>query len=244
MNRIDDRAFDQLRVCKFKINFLHNARGSVVVEQGNTRVICAASVIPGVPRWMKEQKVPGGWLTSEYQMLPASTAGRIPRDVNRGKINGRAQEIQRLIGRCLRAVVNLKKIGENTIYVDCDVLDADGGTRCASINGASVALHLAFGKMIDDGMISEMPVAGHVAAISVGVVRKIPLLDLCYQEDSSAEVDMNIVMTEGGDFVEVQGAAEARPFSQEQLNKMIDLAKKGIGNVIQLQKKCLDSGTD
>ena len=243
MDRIDSRTFDQLRVCKFNRDFLTNAQGSVLVEQGNTRVICAVSVVPGVPRWMREQNVSGGWLTSEYQMLPASTADRAPRDVNRGKLNGRAQEIQRFIGRSLRAAVDLDKVGENTIYVDCDVLDADGGTRCASINGSSVALHLAFRKMIDEGIISEMPVAGHVAAISVGVVEDTTLLDLCYKEDSSAGVDMNIVMTEAGQFVELQGAAEMGAFSQGQLDEMIELAKKGIREIIQFQKECSAIGS-
>ena len=239
MKRVDNRTHDQLRICKFQTDFLKNAKGSVLVEQGNTRIICAVSVIPGVPRWMKEQNVTGGWLTSEYQMHPASTGERIPRDVNRGRINGRSQEIQRLIGRSLRAAVNLKKLGENTIYVDCDVIDADGGTRCASINGASVALHLVFQRMVNDGSLPEMPISGHVGAISVGIVDQIPLLDLCYSEDSSAEVDMNIVMTEGGQFIELQGTGEDGTFSKEQMNAMIELARKGIDEIVQLQKECL-----
>ena len=239
MKRIDNRTHDQLRRCRFQKHFLKNAKGSVLVEQGNTRIICAVSVVPGVPRWMKEQGVSGGWLTSEYQMLPASTIDRTSRDVNRGRVNGRSQEIQRLIGRSLRAIVDLNKVGDNTIYVDCDVIDADGGTRCASINGASVALHVAFQRMIDAGGLSAMPTIGHVAAISVGVVGKTTLLDLCYCEDSAADVDMNVVMTEHGQFVEIQGTAEGGTFSQQQMTEMTVLGQKGIGEIVQLQKECL-----
>lgn len=240
MKRIDNRAHDQLRICRFQKNFLKNAKGSVLVEQGNTRIICAVSVVPGVPRWMKEQKIAGGWLTSEYQMLPASTHDRTSRDINRGRINGRSQEIQRLIGRSLRAIVDLSRVGENTFHVDCDVIDADGGTRCASINGAYVALHVVFQSMVDEGILPELPTRGHVAAISVGVVKQTTLLDLCYSEDSAAEVDMNIAMTDAGQFVEIQGTGEGGTFSQEQMNEMTGLAGKGINEIIQLQKACLN----
>jgi len=242
VQRIDQRQNDELRPCKFQCNYLKHPKGSVLIEQGNTRVICAVSVVPGVPRWMKNQGVSGGWLTSEYQMLPGATSERSSRDINRGRLNGRAQEIQRLIGRSLRAVVNLEKLGANTVYVDCDVIDADGGTRCASINGAAVALQIAFREMMREGAIDEVPLIEQVAAISVGIKKNTPLLDLCYIEDSSADVDMNIVMTESGKFIEVQGTAESGAFSRKQMDEMLDFASSGIKSIIELQKQCLSTG--
>ena len=244
MARIDNRTNDQLRTCTFQDNFLRNAGGSVFIEQGNTRVICAVSVVNSVPGWMKNQKVSGGWLTSEYQMLPASTHTRTARDINRGKLNGRSQEIQRLIGRSLRAVVDMKAIGENTIYVDCDVIDADGGTRCASINGAAAALQIVFQKMIDNGVLTTSPLSELVAAVSVGIVDGVPMLDLCYEEDSNADVDMNIVMTESGKFVEIQGTGETRAFSTDEMAAMMDLARKGIADILKLQKNCVGKIAD
>lgn len=235
--RIDGRRPNQLRSCVFHRDFLHNAKGSVLVEQGGTRVLCAVSVTPGVPRWMTEQGVAGGWVTSEYQMLPASTSPRSVRDVTRGSVNGRAQEIQRLIGRSLRAVVDLEKIGANTVHVDCDVLDADGGTRCASINGALVALDIAFRKLLAEGVISAMPIREFAAAVSVGMVKCTAMLDLCYEEDAAAEADVNVVMTATGQFIEIQGTGEGTTFSPDQMQTMLDLARHGILEIIALQKQ-------
>ncbi len=235
MIRIDKRSTDELRNCQFQPDYLVNPKGSVLIEQGNTRIICAVSVIEGVPRWKKSQGVPGGWVTGEYQMLPGATTTRSPRDVSRGKLSGRSQEIQRLIGRSLRAVVDLERIGNNTVYVDCDVIDADGGTRCASITGASIALSLAFRKMLEDGDITDSPMQEHVAAVSVGIYKGEPILDLCYEEDSNADVDMNVIMTASGNFVEIQGTAEANAFSRDQMNEMLDLAQTGITQLTTLQ---------
>lgn len=235
MSRSDGRQANQLRVVEFKSNICKNTAGSVLSVCGNTEVICAVSVVPGVPGWMKSQGLEGGWLTSEYSMLPGSTHTRNRRE-NKSGPSGRSSEIQRLIGRSLRSVVDLKKIGENTIYVDCDVLNADGGTRCASINGASAALQLTFAKMLESGDIQENPMDTSVAAISVGICEGIPLLDLCYVEDSSAEVDMNVVMSSAGELIEVQGTAEGKTFSRTELNSMLDLAEKGISEIFEIQK--------
>lgn len=234
MSRVDGRAVDELRPHRFDVNFLKNASGSVLVESGNTRVLCAVSVEPGVPRWMKEQGVGGGWLTCEYQMLPAAGGGRSKRGPN-----GRSQEIQRLIGRSLRGVIDLSGVGANTIYVDCDVIDADGGTRCASINGAMVAVRLALGRMFIDKQIKTIPIRENLAAISVGIVDGEPMLDLCYKEDVSAAVDMNVVMTAGGRFVEVQGTAESEPFTRSEMEAMMALAEKGIQKIVELQQSAL-----
>jgi ribonuclease PH len=235
MPRDDGRTADELRPIHFDPNFLINARGSVLASFGNTRVLCAVSVVDGVPRWMQQQGVKGGWLTAEYQMLPASTHSRNQRDSTRGRPNGRSQEIQRLIGRSLRAAVDLSKLGCHTVYVDCDVIDADGGTRCASINGAMVALQLAFNKMLAAGKIKSVPLHHHIGAVSVGMVDGEPLLDLCYTEDSAAEVDMNVIMTEDGRFVELQGTAEGQTFSNDDLVAMNALAEKGIAEIIAAQ---------
>ena len=241
MTRIDKRKNDELRSLKIQPDYLFQAKGSVLIEQGKTRVLCAVSVIPGRPKWMDAQKIEGGWLTGEYQMLPASTNQRTSRDITRGRMNGRSQEIQRLIGRSLRAVVDLQKIGHNTIYVDCDVIDADGGTRCASISGASVALHIAFSKMIEEKTIPTMPMTGHVAGISVGIKDGTPILDLCYEEDSCADVDMNIIMTEAGQFVEIQGTAESGTFSRSQMDLILNSAQKGIEPIFTYQNKITQS---
>jgi len=204
---------------------------------GNTKVLCTASITEDVPSFLKGKGK--GWVTSEYSMLPRSTSERTPRDSVKGKINGRSHEIQRLIGRSLRAVVNLEALGERQIVLDCDVLQADGGTRTASINGAYVALADALHKLQSQGKLSVNPLREAVAAVSVGLIKGQPRLDLCYEEDSSADVDLNVVMTASGKFVEIQGTAEREPFSQAQLDQLLKLAKKGIGQVLIAQKKAL-----
>jgi ribonuclease PH len=220
--------------------FQANPAGSVLVSIGGTRVICSVSDVPGIPRWMIEQKQPGGWLTAEYRMLPGATLERSQREsTGTSGIGGRAQEIQRLIGRSLRSVLDLTKIGQRTLYVDCDVLDADGGTRCAAITGAGVALELALRKLFIAGALSTWPLREQVAAVSVGVVHGEPRLDLCYEEDSAADVDMNVVMTAGGQFVEVQGTAEHRPFGQSDMEQMLSLARKGLAELFALQRQAL-----
>ena len=234
MSRFDGRVNNELRHVEFKEGFVKNACSSVLSVCGDTEVICAVSVVHSVPGWMKAQGVEGGWLTCEYSMLPGSTHIRNRRE-NKSGPGGRSSEIQRLIGRSLRSVVDLKKVGSHTIYVDCDVLNADGGTRCASINGASVALQLAFKKLLEEGLISENPMTERVGAISVGIHEGTPLLDLCYVEDSSAEVDMNVIMSSSGELVEVQGTAEGKTFTRQELNTMLDLAEKGINEIFELQ---------
>ena len=237
--RIDGRAADELRSVKFTKDFITTATGSVLIEMGNTRVICNASVEENVPGWMRYQKVPGGWVTAEYSMLPSATQNRTQRESSKGKIGGRTMEIQRLIGRSLRAVVDLKKLGRRQIYLDCDVIQADGGTRTASITGAYVALKLAIKRLMDDGLLKEDPVTEGLAAISCGIHKKTPILDLCYLEDFAAEVDANFVMTESGKIIEVQGTAEGAPFSKDELIKMMTLAEKGIGELVVMQKEVI-----
>ena len=239
MERDDHRQPDQLRPVTFHCGYLRHPHGSVLIEMGNTRVICAATVQPGVPPWMRAQNKPGGWLTGEYAMLPSATNQRKMRESIKGRPEGRSQEIQRLIGRALRGVVDLTQIGANTIYIDCDVIDADGGTRCASITGASVALQLAFRRMFLEGMIGKLPPPLSLAAVSVGIVDGTPLLDLSYPEDSAAEVDMNVVMTGEGQFIEIQGTAEGKPFSRGQADQLLDLAQTGIGQLFDLQRQAL-----
>jgi len=240
-DRVDKREYDELRKIRFRGNCLHNPLASVEVGFGRTRVICTVSVEHAVPQWMRNQKIPGGWLTCEYGMLPASTGERNKRESSTGRPNGRSMEIQRLIGRSLRSVTDLNAFGANTIYIDCDVIDADGGTRCASICGASVALQLAtltsFGQRnFSPGLMRE-----NVAAVSVGIVDGKPMLDLCYAEDSNAEVDMNVVMTESGKFVEIQGTAERQPFSRKQFNELIDLAEHGLKKIFAIQREALEA---
>ncbi len=234
-SRADGRKADQLRKITFEANIAPYAAGSVLVGFGDTRVICAATIEPKVPSWMKQQGVKGGWLTAEYSMLPYSTLDRKQRDIAKGKIDGRTVEIQRLIGRSLRAIIDLQKLGENTLWVDCDVLQADGGTRTASITGAYLAARLAIQKLLDAKRISENPLADSIAAVSVGVFAGQELLDLAYVEDKDAEVDFNVVMTGRGQFVEVQGSGEEATFSQEQLTSLVELAKKGIKELNGLQ---------
>jgi ribonuclease PH len=237
--RADGRRPDQLRTVTFEPNIAPYATGSVLVSFGLTRVICAATIEPNVPTWMKQQKVPGGWLTAEYSMLPYSTLDRKQRDISRGKIDGRTVEIQRLIGRSLRAVIDLQKLGQNTLWLDCDVLQADGGTRTAAITGAYVAARLAVQKLIDAKRISENPLGDSVAAVSAGVFAGRELLDLAYVEDKDAEVDFNIVMTGRGQFVEVQGSGEEATFSQQQLDGLLTLAQKGLKELGALQSAFL-----
>jgi ribonuclease PH len=233
--RTDGRRADQLRQVTFEANIAPYASGSVLVSFGLTRVICAAMIEPKVPTWMKQQGVPGGWLTAEYSMLPYSTLERKQRDISRGKIDGRTVEIQRLIGRSLRAVVNLKKLGDNTLWVDCDVLQADGGTRTASITGAYLAARLAVQKLLDAKKIADNPIADSVAAVSVGLHEGRELLDLAYVEDRDAEVDFNVVMTGRGQYVEVQGTGEESTFTHEQLQSLLVLAQKGLKELAALQ---------
>jgi len=237
--RPDGRRPDQLRSIRFQNSFAPHATGSTLVEWGNTRVICGVTVEEIVPRWMKEQNVSGGWITAEYSMLPYSTLQRKMRDSSKGRIDGRSQEIQRLIGRAMRAALDLDKLGERTIWVDCDVLQADGGTRTAAITGAYVALQLAVRRLIADGKLSSTPVLNAVAAVSVGVVAGQPLLDLCYLEDNSATVDFNLVMNSAGEFIELQGTGEEATFSESQLAELLTLGKAGIRQLLAAQGAAL-----
>ena len=237
--RVDGREANELRQVRFTSNFITSAKGSVLVEMGNTRVICTASVDESVPGWMRYQNVPGGWVTAEYSMLPGATQDRTQREATKGKIGGRTMEIQRLIGRSLRAVVDLKKLGRRQIFLDCDVIQADGGTRTASITGAYVALKLAVQRLMKDGLLKQDPVIEGLAAISCEINKETPILDLCYLEDSAAEVDANFVMTESGKIIEVQGTAEGAPFSKDELMQMMELAEKGIGELIAMQKEVI-----
>lgn len=239
--RVDGRAPDQLRPLRFQNHIAPHATGSTLVEWGNTRVICAVTVEEIIPRWMKEQKVPGGWLTAEYSMLPYSTLDRKPRDVTKGKLDGRSSEIQRLIGRSMRAAIDLVKIGERTVWIDCDVLQADGGTRTAAITGAFVAVSLAVKKLIAEKKLTENPILDPVAAVSVGIVNGTPLLDLCYTEDVAASVDMNLVMNSAGEFIEVQGSGEEATFSESQLAALLALGKSGIKSLLAAQQAALQS---
>ena len=239
MKRADGRLFDENRPLTITPRFLRNAEGSALIRIGGTEVICAATIEERVPLFLKGKGT--GWITAEYGMLPRSSKERIPRESVRGKISGRTQEIQRLIGRSLRAVVDLSKLGERTVRIDCDVLQADGGTRTASISGAFVALGLAFQAAESSGTLSVNPIRNHVAATSVGIVDGEVFLDLNYSEDSRADVDMNVVMTGSGTFIEVQGTAESRPFSQESLLRMLELAAGGIRDIVSLQREILNA---
>jgi len=235
MSRADGRSDDQLRAIKFTRNWLNNAEGSVLVEFGNTRVLCVASFTPGVPRWLVGKGE--GWVTSEYAMLPRATHTRSDGESVKGKLGGRTQEISRLVGRSLRGIVDMKALGENTIVIDCDVLQADGGTRTAAITGAYVALADAISWAQGKGHIAQgaKPLSQSVAAVSVGIVNGKPTLDLCYEEDVSAETDMNIVCTGDGNFIEVQGTAEGAPFDRSLLNQLLDLGAAGCAQLTKLQ---------
>ncbi|WP_420619345.1 ribonuclease PH [Candidatus Poriferisocius sp.] len=235
--RSDGRAADELRPITFERDFTEMADGSVLVSFGRTRVLCTASVDPDVPRWMKGRGT--GWVTAEYSMLPGSSPERVNREAARGRQSGRTQEIQRLIGRSLRAVTDAAKLGERQVICDCDVLQADGGTRTAAISGAYVALHDALARLVVAGQIEQHPMIEACAAVSVGIIDGTPSLDLPYEEDVSAEVDMNVVMTESGRFVEVQGTAEGQPFGRDHLDALLDLATAGIEQIIKRQNELL-----
>ena len=226
-----------MRPVKIVPDFISTAEGAALIEIGNTRVICGVTVEESVPRWMKEQNVVGGWITAEYSMLPYSTLQRKQRDISKGKIDGRSQEIQRLIGRAMRAAIDLQAVGPRTIWIDCDVLQADGGTRTAAITGAYVALSLAVKKLMADGKLAKNPISNGVAAVSVGVVEGQPLLDLCYTEDVAASVDMNLVMNDRGQFIELQGSGEEATFSEKELAELLALGKSGIGELLVAQQK-------
>lgn len=237
MKRLGNRKLNQMRNVSFKKNVNRYAEGSVLITQGNTKVLCLATIEEEVPRFLRDTG--SGWVTAEYSMIPRSTHTRMDRESRKGKISGRTQEISRLVGRALRSIVDFKLLGERQIIVDCEVLQADGGTRCASITGGFVALKLAINKLLKDGTLSKDPIIDHVAAISTGIIQSKACLDLNYEEDSTAEVDMNFIMTGKGKFVEVQGTAEGHPFSFEDLTDMKNLAAKGIRELVSLQKKII-----
>lgn len=235
MERLDGRKSDQIRAVKITNNYLIHAEGSVLIEMGKTKVICTASVEDKTAQHLRGSGK--GWITAEYGMLPRSTGTRKVRDATRGKVDGRTMEIQRLIGRALRSVVDMEKMGERTIWIDCDVIQADGGTRTASITGAFVAMLEAFRKLKEAGTIAEIPVKSYVSAISIGIVSDEILLDLCYEEDSTAKVDMNVVMTDQGEYIELQGTGEEAPFKASELREMLALAEKGCRELMKAQKE-------
>ena len=240
--RPDGRRPDQLRPIRFQNGIAPYATGSTLIEWGNTRVICGATVEDIVPRWMKEQNVAGGWITAEYSMLPYSTLTRKARDISKGKLDGRSQEIQRLIGRSMRAAIDLEKIGSRTIWLDCDVLQADGGTRTAAITGSFVALSLAVRNLRDRGKLTADSLLKPVAGVSVGIVQSQALLDLSYPEDVAATVDMNLVMNGSGEFIELQGTGEESAYNDEQLAAMLAVGKAGIQQLLELQQAALAGG--
>ena len=242
MQRIDGRNNEQIRPVKIIRNYLKHAEGSVLIEMGDTKVICTASVDEKVPPFIKGTGK--GWITSKYGMLPRSTEVRKPRESARGKVDGRTMEIQRLIGRALRSIVNLEKLGEITIFIDCDVIQADGGTRTASITGSFVALVDALYMLVQQEKLEEMPLNGYIAAVSVGIKDGEAILDLNYAEDSTCQVDMNMVMTDRGELIEIQGTGEESPFNKVQLQEMMELAEKGIQELIEIQKQSLGEIAD
>lgn len=237
--RSNNRSPDKLREITFQTGIAPQASGSVLISFGRTQVLCAASIEEGVPRWMKDQGVTGGWLTAEYSMLPYSTSPRKQRDSSRGKIDGRSTEIQRLIGRSLRAGIDLEALGSRTLWVDCDVLQADGGTRTASITGASVAIALACNKLVSEGKLPKTPVSRRIAAVSVGVLASEVLLDLDYPEDRDAEVDLNLVMTGELEFIELQASGEENVFNEQQLAQMLEYGRRGISELVARQEEIL-----
>ncbi len=241
LTRPSDRAGDELREVTLQLGIAPHAHGSVLASFGDTQVICAAMIDNKVPGWMQRQKVPGGWLTAEYNMLPYSTLSRKDRPISKGRQDGRNVEIQRLIGRSLRAVLDLAKLPGKTLWIDCDVLRADGGTRTASITGAWVAARLAVNKLIEKGRLDEDPILDHLAAVSVGVYRNHCVLDLDYPEDRDASVDANIVMTGSGQFVEVQSSGEEATYTRDQLDELLALAEKGIAELVQKQKEATEN---
>lgn len=237
MKRVDGRSYDELRPVKITLDYQDFAEGSVLIEMGKTRVLCAVSVEEKVPQFLRGSGT--GWVTAEYSMLPRATTTRTPRDSARGRVSGRSQEIQRLIGRSLRAVTDMSQLGERTLVVDCDVLQADGSTRTAAITGAYIALQKAIKTLNNMGIMAANPLKSAVAAASVGIVKSHILLDLCYDEDSNAEADFNIVMTGKGEFVEVQGTAEGKPYSKETFDSVLALAEKGIHKLFKIQQDTL-----
>ena len=237
MTRADNRQLGQMRPVEIVTGYLMTAEGSALIKVGNTQVLCAASVEDGVPAFLRNSGK--GWVTAEYSMLPRATAKRTPREVARGRVSGRTHEIQRLIGRSMRAVVDTSAQGERTVVLDCDVLQADGGTRTAAVTGAFVALTLALRQLVQFRAVKTLPLRDYVAATSVGIVGGTPMLDLCYEEDSQADVDMNVVMTGAGKFVEVQATAEHTPFEDSQMAGLIELARVGIAELIEVQKRAL-----
>ncbi len=239
MKRADGRAWDELRPVRITPGFQSFAEGSALIEVGKTHVLCSVTVEERVPNFVREMG--GGWITAEYSMLPRATVTRNPRDSSLGRVSGRNQEIQRLIGRSLRAVADLSALGERTFTVDCDVLQADGGTRTAAITGSYVALYLAMQRMVAMGILSSIPLKSAVAATSAGIVHDYKLLDLCYDEDSNAGVDFNVVMTSRGDFVELQGTAEGKPFNKETVDSLLSIAAKGISELFKIQQAVLET---
>lgn len=236
---------DEMRPVTIQRNYTIHAEGSVLIATGNTKVICTASVDDRQPRFMRDQNIQGkGWVTAEYSMLPRSTSKRMQREATQGRLGGRTQEIQRLIGRSLRAAVDLDLLGERSIWIDCDVIQADGGTRTAAITGAYVALWDACKTLQDEKKIKELPIVENIAATSVGIIDGIPMLDLCYTEDSAADVDMNVVMTGSGKFIEIQGTAEHNPFTREESDQLLDLAVNGIQELVRLQNKIVLENLD
>ena len=237
MTRIDSRGAGELRPVRMTPHYLMHPEGSVLIEAGRTKVICTASIEERVPPFLRNSGK--GWVTAEYGMLPRATSTRTTREATSGKVGGRTQEIQRLIGRSLRAVTKLEALGERSVWVDCDVIQADGGTRTASITGSYVALVLALRTLVQRGVLSQVPVQDHVAAISVGIVDGVPLLDLAYDEDSKADVDMNIIKTSDGRYIEIQGTAETTPFGRDRLYDMLAMADAGIAELVEIQKQAL-----
>lgn len=238
--RPDGRRPNELRPVHFQNGIAPHATGSTLISWGHTRVICGVTIEETIPRWMKDQGVPGGWITAEYSMLPYSTLDRKPRDITKGRLDGRSQEIQRLIGRAMRAAVDLVALGPRTVWIDCDVVQADGGTRTAAITGSYVALQLAIQKLRAEGTLAKDPLANSIAAVSLGIVGQRALLDLDYIEDSSAEVDLNLVMTGRGEFIEVQGTGERSTFTQEQLAQLLALGREGIQQLTEAQRQALE----
>jgi ribonuclease PH len=239
MQRSDGRALNQIRSINFELNIAPHASGSVLVAMGNTRVICGVTIEEIVPRWMKDQGVTGGWLTAEYSMLPYSTTTRKQRDIAKGRLDGRSSEIQRLIGRSLRSVIDLEKLGPRTMWIDCDVLQADGGTRTAAITGASLAVTVACKKLLEEKKIASSPMRKLIAAVSAGIVDGNAMVDLNYEEDKAAAVDLNLVATEDGEFVEIQGSGEEATFTQGQLGEMLAFGHKGIRDLIAAQQNTI-----
>ena len=235
--RVDGRKNNELRTITVTRNFIGTAEGSVLIELGNTRVICTASIEERVPPFLKDQN--RGWITAEYSMIPRATQTRMIREATAGRVGGRTHEIQRLIGRSLRAVVDMSVMGQRTLWVDCDVIQADGGTRTAAISGAFICVNDAFDSAVSSGLIMKNPLKDYLAAVSVGIVKGDTVLDLCYREDSSADVDMNVVMTGSGDLVEIQGTAEGSPFSSGKLLEMLDMSREGISKLVSLQKELI-----